>query len=124
METAKKDGYVESNCKEYKIPLKICGDVPSHDMLSMLNSVDLLILPNQNEGLPFIAIEAIACGANAVGTCVGEIPKTMGLENIFLHGVGLVEDISDRIVYMLNNKVERTFFTCFSWTEPLRMFFM
>lgn len=82
------------------------GNVPSHDMPSMLNCVDVLILPSRNEGLPLIAIEAIACGANAVGARVDGIPEAIGLENSFPHGTDFVENISNRVTYMLNNKVE------------------
>lgn len=121
MGTGKLGGYVESKCKEYNIPLKMWGNVPSHDMPSMLNCVDVLILPSRNEGLPLIAVEALACGANAVGARVGGIPEAMGLENTFPHGDDFVEDISERIVYMLNSKVEQVLLPCFSWEESAKI---
>lgn len=121
MGTGKMGGYVESKCNEYNIPLKMWGNVPSQDMPSMLNCVDVLILPSRNEGLPLIAVEALACGANAVGARVGGIPEAMGLENTFPHGDNFVEDISERIVYMLNSKVEQVLLPCFSWEASAKI---
>ena len=97
------------------------GNVPAENMPSMLNCVDVLILPSRNEGLPLIAVEAIACGANAVGAKVGGIPEAMGEENTFCHGGSFVENISDRIVFMLNNRVEQPLRPCFSWEETAKI---
>ena len=121
MGSGKMEDHVKSKCFEYNVPLKMWGNVPAENMPSMLNCVDVLILPSRNEGLPLIAVEAIACGANAVGAKVGGIPEAMGEENTFCHGESFVENISDRIVFMLNNRVEQPLRPCFSWEETAKI---
>ena len=121
MGSGKMASLVEAECKKHSIPLTMWGDSPADKMPSMLNCVDVLILPSRNEGLPLIAAEALACGANAVGAKVGGIPEVMGEDNTFPHGENFVEQISNRIVYMLNNSVEQPLLPCFLWDETARI---
>ena len=51
----------------------------------------------------------------------GGIPEAMGEENTFCHGESFVENISDRIVFMLNNRVEQPLRPCFSWEETAKI---
>ena len=74
-------------------------------MQDLLNSIDVLVLPSINEGLPLITVEALACGANVVGSRVGGIPESIGEDNAFALGDSFVDAISDRIVEMLENSV-------------------
>ena len=121
MGTGKWGDYIKKKCAEYLVPLKMWGNVNSQQMPSMLNCVDVLILPSRNEGLPLIAVEAIACGANAVGAKVGGIPEVMGEENTFNHGEKFLDEISDRIVYMLSNEVYQPLKPYFSWAETAKI---
>ena len=117
MGTGKMREYIEEKCKHYGLPLKMWGNIAAEEMPDMLNCVDVLVLPSRNEGLPLIAIEAIACGANAVGARVGGIPEVMGDENTFYHGDNFVSEISKRIAYMLCNNVVQKIPSCFTWEE-------
>ena len=65
---------------------------------------------------------SISCGVS--GTCPSDpwgIPEAMGEENTFCHGESFVENISDRIVFMLNNRVEQPLRPCFSWEETAKI---
>lgn len=115
MGTGKKCSYVIDKCNDYCVPLKMWGNIPANEMPNMLNCVDVQVLPSRNEGLPLIAVEALACGANAVGARVGGIPEAMGEENTFVHGPQFIDEISNRIVFMLQNKVQQPLKPCFSW---------
>ena len=77
----------------------------SDDIPSVLNTVDLLVLPSLNEAFGLVLLEAMAASVPVVGTNVGGIPE------IIHHGrTGLLvppessEAIAASIVYVHNNK--------------------
>lgn len=93
------------------------GNIPSSEMPNYMNCIDVLVLPSSNEGLPLVTTEAIACGANAVGSKVGGIPEAIGEENTFELNEDFVSMISDRIVYFLSNDVHQEVNKEFNWKE-------
>ena len=121
MGTGKYSEYVRTQCAIKNIPLKMWGNIDPEQMPVMLNCVDVLILPSRNEGLPLIAAEALACGANAVGARVGGIPEVMGVENTFEHGTSFIPRISNRIVEMLNSNITQELLPCYSWKETAKI---
>ena len=85
--------------------VRFWGNVPSEEMPSIMNCVDVLVLPSINEGLPLVCAEAIKCGANVVGSAVGGVPEVIGVENTSPLGESLVDSMAERAVYMLENDV-------------------
>ena len=73
-------------------------------MPAVMNSIDVLVLPSLNEGLPLVCAEAISCGAKVVGSDVGGIPEVVGHDNVVPLGDSFVKDIADKIVSMLNGQ--------------------
>ena len=61
-----------------QLPVKFWGNVPAEDMPDIMNCIDVLVLPSLNEGLPLVCAEALACGANVIGSNVGGIPEIIG----------------------------------------------
>ena len=106
---------VEQQLKEYNLDYTCWGNVEVQKMPDMLNCVDVLVLPSKNEGLPLITIEALACGANVVGSNVGGISEAIGIENVFDLGSTFIEEISDRIIQMLTTDVQQTLLNKFNW---------
>lgn len=107
----------EKEMKEKKVDYVFLGNKPSSEMPEMMNCIDVLVLPSFNEGLPLVITEAISCGANAVGSRVGGIPEVIGEDNSFELGDDFVSKISDRIVFLLSNKVVQEVNKEFSWEE-------
>ena len=56
------------------------GDVSPEKMPSVMNCLDILLLPSKNEGLPLVTLEALACGVNVVASDVGGISELNPLE--------------------------------------------
>lgn len=79
--------------------------------------VDVLLLPSKNEGLPLVLAEAISCGANAVGSNVGGIPEVLGEDDSFDLNDNFIDNISKRVLYYLNNKIEQSLKSEFSWEK-------
>jgi glycosyltransferase involved in cell wall biosynthesis len=106
---------VEKDCAQRGVACTFWGNQPADKMPEFMNCIDVLILPSRNEGLPLVVVEAIACGANVVGSDVGGIAEAIGKENVFPHGENFIDKISKRIVYMLNHNVEQTLSPDFEW---------
>ncbi len=54
------------------------GNVPAEHMPSVMNCIDVMVLPSLNEGLPLVCAEAIRCGASVIGSDVGGISEVIG----------------------------------------------
>ena len=108
--------WVKEKCNALQLSATCWGAQPPDDMPKYMNCIDVLVLPSLNEGLPLVTIEAIACGANAVGSDVGGISETLGKKNVFPLGDKFVEHISWRIVEMLSGNVEQPLRDVFDWS--------
>lgn len=102
------------------VDCKYWGNLQPEVMPSVMNCIDVLVLPSLNESFGMVLVEAIACGANAVGSNRGGIPEVIGQENCFELNETFEERISERIVYMLNNHVEQCVYPEFDWNQTAR----
>ena len=80
------------------------GNLPATDMPSIMNCIDVLVLPSLNEGLPLVCAEALNCGASVVGSDVGGIAEVIGQDNVVPLGDGFVAGMSEKIVSMLEGR--------------------
>ena len=99
------------------LSVKFWGGQPVEKMPDFMNCINVLLLPSINEGLGMVLLEALSCGANAVGSAVGGIPEVLGNDNVFTIDNDFIDNISSRIVYMLENQVEQKLDVKFSWGE-------
>lgn len=98
-----------------KSNIKFWGNVSADKMPDMMNCVDVLVLPSKNEALGLVTLEAMACGANVVGSKVGGIPEAIGNENAFGLDESFVDNAAWRVIEMLNGNVKQDLNPCFDW---------
>jgi glycosyltransferase involved in cell wall biosynthesis len=77
------DGPLIDEIKAYLQTEKLCdhveftGWIPHDDLPDYLNRLCLLVIPSYREGLPNIALEAMACGTPVLSTPVGALPDIL-----------------------------------------------
>lgn len=104
------------------IDVRFWGDIPSAQMPSVMNCIDVLVLPSLNEGLPLVCAEALKCGVNVVGSDVGGVAEVIGRENV----VPLDPDMdfavrfAGRVVDVLNEPSSAFLQPHFSWKETAK----
>ena len=93
------------------------GNLPSADMPSIMNCIDVLVLPSLNEGLPLVCAEALSCGAAVVGSDVGGVAEVIGKDNVVPLGDSFVTGMADKIVSFLDGKSpSQTLPSAISWS--------
>ena len=97
------------------LDVRFWGNVPSEDMPSIMNCIDVMVLPSLNEGLPLVCAEAINCGASVVGSDVGGISEVIGRENVVPLDCDLVNAMATKVVEMLNSAPVQAVPASMSW---------
>lgn len=95
--------------------VRMWGMQPQEMMPRLMNSIDVLVLPSQREGLPLVTVEALQCGANVVGSDVMGTAECIGHENAFEINDKFIERLTDRAVQMLNGHVQQPLPHDISW---------
>jgi len=111
---------LEQKISKMSAQIKLWGYQNVSVMPEILQCVDVLILPSKNEGLGMVLLEAIACGAKAVGSNSGGISEVVGKENAIPLGENFVNRLAKRIVYFLENDVHQDYPVHCSWTATAK----
>jgi glycosyltransferase involved in cell wall biosynthesis len=78
------------------------------DIDSILQSLDIFVLPSLSEGVPMALLEALQAGVPCIATKVGDVPDMIiDKETGILVGPGMVKELSDAIQKLLQYKTER-----------------
>lgn len=88
---------------DVSIDVRMMGNRPAQEMPSIMNCIDVLVLPSRNEGLPLVCLEAMKCGAAVAGADVGGVAEVIGKENVVPHGPGFLVEIASKVVCMLES---------------------
>jgi len=106
---------VEHDMINRQIPCKFWGNLPIEGMPDIYNCVDVLVLPSVHEGFGLVLVEAITCGANAVGSDADGIPEVIGNDYCVPLGEGFSERFAAKIVEVLNEPQKQYLAPAISW---------
>ena len=98
------------------VDIRFLGDVPHELMPQYFNCVDMFVLPSKNEGCPLVLLEALRCGAGAIGSRVGGIPEVVGMDNTVPLGPGFVEAMAARAVELLESPAAQSASPDMDWS--------
>ncbi len=97
------------------IDVTFWGNIPPEHMPSVMNCINVLILPSLNEGLPLVCAEAIRCGASVIGSDVGGIPEVIGQDCVVPLGPDFVTNMASKAVEALRLPVNQSVPEALDW---------
>lgn len=87
--------------------LEYLGYVPDEALVDFYNTLKLLVLPTDSEGLPNVALEAMACGTPVLATPVGGLPDLLSDgDNGFLMRDATPRGITDATLLAMNSDLD------------------
>lgn len=82
--------------------VKLTGWIPHEELPTYFSGVKLMVLPSENEGVPGIVQEAMACGTPVLATSVGAIPDLIqDGKTGFIMGDNSPERIAENVIRAL-----------------------
>jgi glycosyltransferase involved in cell wall biosynthesis len=111
---------IEYECKRLNLEVKFLGTQDPSYIPGFINCMDLLLLPSKNEGLPLIALESLACGVPIIGSRVGGIVESIGIENTIELDEMFIENFSKKAIDILTNKRDVKLSSKFDWIKTAK----
>ncbi len=111
-----RDSVVPAMLADSSIDVSFWGNVPSEHMPSVMNCIDVMVLPSLNEGLPLVCAEAVRCGASVVGSDVGGIPEVIGRDAVVPFGPDFVSSFASKVVSYLTSPPAQSVPSSLDWT--------
>lgn len=85
--------------------LEFTGWIDTKKKMKLLKSIEVIVLPSYNEGLPMTILEGMASGKIIISTTVGAIPEVIiEEENGFLIEPGDIKKLAEVIKYVYENE--------------------
>lgn len=101
-----------------ELPTHFWGNVQHTQMVDFMNMMDVLVLPSLNEGLPLVTVEALSCGCHVVGSRVGGIPESIGVENtVCLDDANFEWKMAEKVLELMDSKPIIQLDNCFDWKK-------
>ncbi|MCE2502544.1 MAG: glycosyltransferase family 4 protein [Chlorobi bacterium] len=98
----------QANALDAKERIEFRQVVPIESMPTLIGACDMLVLPSRkefNEQFGRVNAETMLCGTTIVASTSGAIPKVLG-ENGFVFEAGNVEELTEKIIYILEHPGE------------------
>jgi len=84
--------------------IEILGWVNQDELPSWYNKMALLVIPSKTEGMPYVLLEAMACGTPVLSAKVGAVPDVISDGNTgFFISSTTAEGLADEILNCLSN---------------------
>ena len=81
------------------------GRQPQESLPDWYAKMDIVLMPSRSEGFGLTATEAMACGCVVVAANTGGLPEVVkDKETGLLHKPNSIEDISNQILYLIDNR--------------------
>lgn len=107
---------IEQKCNDLNLNVVFYGNRPPQEIPDLINCMDLILLPSKNEGLPLIALEALACGVPMIGSDVGGISEAIGIENVVPLDANFIDNFTKLSLKQLSEPSEIQMDAKFNWT--------
>lgn len=106
---------------QVNVDVNMLGNINPLEVVEVMNSLDVLVLPSIHEGLGLVVLEAYKCGVNVVGANTDGIPEAIGQkENVFDLNGSFIENISNRIIEILIERIHpQPYNNLFSWDAAI-----
>ena len=88
--------------------IKFTGYLEQEDIIKILNSSDIFVLPSYGEGFPLVILEAMAAGLPIISTPVGAIPEVIndGENGFFVKPMDHIA-LAEKIILLIKNEYLR-----------------
>lgn len=98
---------LEIMAMDMEVPVVFTGSLSPTDVLHQMNQVDIFVFLSAWEGLPYVILEAMACGLPVIASDVGGVKEMVGDKNgIVVHNS--VKEIQTAIMSLVHNVTLRT----------------
>lgn len=96
---------VENKIAQLDIDCEMLGLVDYDEIPDIMQTIDVLVVPSRNEGLPLVILEANAMNIPVVGTRSGGIPEAIGFEeNVITFDDEMTSQMAARINELLSEE--------------------
>ncbi len=101
------------------IDFVILNNQPFSEMPALMNCIDVVVIPSRKEGFSLVSAEAIACGANVVGTDVCGVNEVLTKDFLVTFDDNLVENMAQKVTHYLKNPQRQTIPSSFAWKSAV-----
>jgi L-malate glycosyltransferase len=121
------DGPERSGCEQLVRELGITDDVKflgkQIEVVPLLSSADIFLIPSQSESFGLSALEAMACGLPVISSSVGGLPElVVHGETGYIAELGDIERMSRYTIDLLSNQQKYALFSSASRDRAVTMF--
>jgi glycosyltransferase involved in cell wall biosynthesis len=93
---------------EIKSKIHFLISITEQEKINLYHAIDILVLPSVNESFGMVFLEAWSCKKPVIGTAIGAIRSVIdNEEDGLLMQPHNATDLSDKIIYLANNKLLR-----------------
>ncbi|HLB01079.1 MAG TPA: N-acetyl-alpha-D-glucosaminyl L-malate synthase BshA [Bacteroidota bacterium] len=121
------DGPDRSTCEQIARELGVWGDVKflgkQVELVCLLSSADLFLMPSQSESFGLSALEAMACNVPVISSSVGGLPELVSHgETGYIAEIGDIDRMAKYAVELLSNRKRYALFAAASRARAVEMF--